>query len=43
MKRTLLILAAAVLFVNTLVLPSLAHADGVGSTSCGSKGALCKP
>lgn len=43
MKRTLLILAAAVLFVNTLILPSLAHADGVGSTDCGGHGALCKP
>jgi hypothetical protein len=41
-KRTLLMLAAAVLFVNTLVIPTVARADGgAGSTSCGTK--LCKP
>ena len=42
MKRSLLILAAAVLFLNTLVIPTFARADGgAGSTSCGAK--LCKP
>jgi len=41
-KRVLLVLAAAVLFVNTLVIPTALKADGgVGSTSCGTK--LCKP
>lgn len=43
MKRTLLALAAAVLFLNTLVIPTIAHADGGASgTNCGGSG-LCKP
>jgi hypothetical protein len=42
MKRILLVLAAAVLFLNTLVIPNAAFADGgAGGTSCGAK--LCKP
>jgi hypothetical protein len=42
MKRMLLVLAAAVLFANTLVIPTLAHADGMPtSTNCGKT--LCKP
>lgn len=41
MKRMLLVLAAAVLFLNTMVIPTVAHADGVGSTSC--NGHACKP
>lgn len=42
MKRALLVLAAAVLFLNTLVIPTVAHADGgAGGTNCGST--LCKP
>ena len=43
MKRILLILGAAVLFVNTLVIPTAVKADGGGSggTSCGMT--LCKP
>ena len=42
MKRMLLVLAAAVLFVNTLVIPTAVMADGgVGGTSCGQT--LCKP
>jgi hypothetical protein len=41
-KRPLLILAAAVLFFNTLVIPTVARADGgVGTTNCGNT--LCKP
>jgi hypothetical protein len=40
-KRVLLVLAAAVLFLNTFVVPTIAHAEGVGSTSCG--GGMCKP
>jgi len=41
MKRMLLVLAAAVLLLNTLVVPNMARADGPGSTSC--TGAICKP
>jgi hypothetical protein len=42
MKRILLVLGAAVLFVNTLVIPTALRADGgTGSTNCGAK--LCKP
>lgn len=42
MKRALLFLAAAVLFLNTLVIPTPAHADGGGGgNSCG--GVICKP
>lgn len=41
-KRTLLVLAAAVLFLNSLVIPTVAHADGgAGGTNCGKT--LCKP
>jgi hypothetical protein len=42
MKRMLLVLAAAVLFVNTLVIPTVLRADGGGgTTNCGNT--LCKP
>lgn len=42
MKRILLILGAAVLFVNTLVIPTAVKADGgPGGTNCGTT--LCKP
>lgn len=42
MKRVLLVLGAAVLFVNTLVIPTAVRADGgAGSTNCGKT--LCKP
>jgi hypothetical protein len=42
MKRMLLVLAAAVLFLNTVVVPTVAHADGgAGGTSCNGK--MCKP
>ena len=41
MKRMLLVLATAVLFLNTVVVPTLAHADGVGTTNCNGK--MCKP
>jgi hypothetical protein len=41
-KRTLLVLAAALLFLNTLVVPTLVHADGNPTgTSC--NGGMCKP
>lgn len=43
MKRMLLIAAAALMFLNTLVIPTVAHADGGGAGSnCGGNG-LCKP
>ncbi|HEY6770636.1 MAG TPA: hypothetical protein VI386_38320 [Candidatus Sulfotelmatobacter sp.] len=42
MKRTLLVLAAALMFLNTVVVPNVAHADGMGGTSCGGNGS-CKP
>jgi len=38
-KRMLLVLAAALMFVNTLVVPSVAHAD----TPAGGCQAGCKP
>jgi hypothetical protein len=41
MKRILLVIGAAVLFINTFVTPTLVKADGVGGTSCG--GGACKP
>ena len=42
MKRALLILGAAVLFLNTLVIPTVVRADGgTGTTNCGKT--LCKP
>ena len=41
MKRVLLLLAGAVLFVNTMVIPTTARADNPGGTSCG--GTVCKP
>jgi hypothetical protein len=38
----LLVLAAAVLFLNTLVIPTGVHADGgAGTTNCDGK--MCKP
>jgi hypothetical protein len=42
MKRILIVLGAAVLFINTLVIPTALRADGGGTTTgCGAK--LCKP
>ena len=43
MKRVLVFLGTAVLFLSTLVTPTAVKADGGGgtSTSCGNK--LCKP
>lgn len=38
MKRMLLVLAAALMFVNTVVVPTVAHADGLPSCS-----GACKP
>jgi hypothetical protein len=42
MKRVLFVLGVAVLFVNTLVVPTAVRADiSGGGTNCG--GTLCKP
>ena len=42
MKRVLFVLAAAILLINTTVVPTVARADGgAGSTSCNGK--MCKP
>jgi len=41
-KRALLVLAAAALFLNALVIPTLAHADG-GGTGGGCGNTMCKP
>jgi hypothetical protein len=43
-KRVLLVLATAVLFLNTLVTPTPARADGGGTgTGCQGSTELCKP
>lgn len=43
MKRILLVAAAALMLLNTLMVPTAAHADGgVGSTNCGGN-TVCKP
>jgi hypothetical protein len=41
-KRMLLVLGAALLFLNTLVVPTVVRADG-GSTSTNCGKILCKP
>jgi len=38
-KRSLLAVAAALLFLSTFVVPTIAHADGI--PACG--GGACKP
>jgi hypothetical protein len=40
-KRMLLVAAAAVMFLSTLALPTVANADN-GTGSC-SNGSVCKP
>ncbi len=42
MKRTLLIVAAALMFLNTVVVPTVAHADGQAGANCSGQTA-CKP
>ncbi|MFZ0289245.1 MAG: hypothetical protein WBW98_02980 [Candidatus Sulfotelmatobacter sp.] len=42
MKRTLLAVAAALMFLNTLVIPTVAHADGQPGGNCSGQTA-CKP
>lgn len=42
-KRALLVVAAALMFLNTLVIPTVVNADGgSGTTNCGGN-TLCKP
>jgi hypothetical protein len=41
-NRVLLVAAAAVLFLSTLVTPTLVKADG-GGTTTGCNGGMCKP
>ena len=42
MRRVLLVVAAAVLFLNALVIPTVVRADGgATTTNCGK--VLCKP
>jgi hypothetical protein len=42
-KHTLLVIAAALMFLNTLVVPTVAHADGGGAGgNCGGT-SICKP
>ena len=43
MKRVLLVLGAAVLFVSTLVTPTVVRADGGNGTGTGCGGKMCKP
>jgi hypothetical protein len=44
MKRTLLAVFAALLFLNTLAMPIAAHADGgSGGGGCNPNDANCKP
>ena len=43
MKRVLLALGAAVLFLTTLVTPTIVRADGGGGISTGCGGGMCKP
>lgn len=44
MKRTLLAIAAALLFLNSFVIPTVANADGIpGGTNCGGGNGMCKP
>ena len=43
MKRVLLVLGAAVVFLSTLVTPTIVRADGGGgTTNCGGN-TICKP
>jgi len=43
-KRALLVVAATLMLLNTLALPTMVHADnGNGGTNCGGGNTLCKP
>jgi hypothetical protein len=41
-KRILLVVAAALMLLNTLVIPAVVHADGTPTTNCGGN-TICKP
>jgi hypothetical protein len=44
MKRTLLVVAVALMFLNTMVVPTVAHADGGGGGgNCSGSTGQCKP
>lgn len=44
MKRTLLVVAVALMFLNTIVVPTVAHADGGGGgANCSGSSGLCRP
>ena len=43
MKRVLLVLGTAVLFIGTLVTPTSAKNDGGGGGGTGCGGGMCKP
>jgi len=44
MKRTLLLVAVALMFLNTIVVPTVAHADGgSGGGNCSGSSGMCKP
>ncbi|HXO35395.1 MAG TPA: hypothetical protein VN901_23900 [Candidatus Acidoferrales bacterium] len=44
MKRTLLVVAIALMFLNTIVVPTAAHADGgSGGANCSGNSMMCKP
>jgi hypothetical protein len=38
----LLVVAAALMLLNTVVIPTVVHADGPGGTNCGGN-SICKP
>jgi hypothetical protein len=42
-KRVLLVIGTAVLFLSTLLTPTLVKADGGGGTTTGCGGKMCKP
>jgi hypothetical protein len=42
-KRALLVIATAVLFISTLAVPTVVHADGGGDGSNCSGNGPCKP
>lgn len=43
MKRLLLTFAAALLFLNAFVIPTVVHADGPGDGTNCNPGQICKP